>query len=137
MVLNSKFRIGPTSRLNIKSWTRFMILAMVASGPSTVFAGSAKSIGKPFRSSPRDSSRLLMYDDAVCRLLDSMATHWMNWRRYPHAVNIGFTKRKQWKPALFAARDLLALGPRSYSAQHFQGIANYATRYMVGPYIGQ
>ena len=57
-----------TSRLNIKSCTRFITFAIVASSPPSASAGEAKPMGCPFRRRPRDSRRLLMYDDAVRRL---------------------------------------------------------------------
>ena len=50
-----------------------MILVMVASTPPAAFSGAAKSIGLPLRSKPLDNSRLLIYVDAVAKLLDSIA----------------------------------------------------------------
>lgn len=46
---------------------------MVASFPPSPLDGWANSMGLPLRNNPRDSSRLLMYVDAVLRLYDSMA----------------------------------------------------------------
>ena len=61
-----------TSRLKIKSCTRFMTLPIVASTPPSAFAGHANSMGTPLRSSPRDKSKLLIYVEAVRRLWASI-----------------------------------------------------------------
>lgn len=52
---------------------RFKTLDIVASTPPSVLAESAKSIGTPFRSRPRDSNKLLIYVEAVCIFFDSIA----------------------------------------------------------------
>ena len=62
----------PTSRLRIRSCTRFITLAIVASTPPSAFAGSANAMGVPLRRRPRESSKLLIYEDAVCRFFESM-----------------------------------------------------------------
>jgi len=61
-----------TSRRRMRSFTTLMTLPMVAVSSLSVSPGLAKSILCPSRRSPRDSSWLLMYSDAVRRLSDSI-----------------------------------------------------------------
>jgi len=47
-----------TSRRRTRSWTRFMIWAIVAFAPPSPFEGFANSIAVPSRRRPRDRRRL-------------------------------------------------------------------------------
>jgi len=61
-----------TSRRSIRSWTRLITCAIVASVPPSPLEGRANSIDLPLRSKPRASRRLLTYVDAVLRLNESI-----------------------------------------------------------------
>ena len=49
-----------------------MIFAIVPSIPPSASLGVANATGTPLRRSPRDKRRLLIYTDAVCKLLESI-----------------------------------------------------------------